>query len=280
MADRAQILKLLETADNFIKYGGNSERSKTRAKNRFERAAELAAAVGDDELVDRANLRLKDIANGVASNAIDPGDLDDDRSSILISELPEHAKERVPPGQRLKKGWPVLHQGPVPRFDQTTWRLKVWGEVDRPTELTYDELQEIPIVRMRSDFHCVTGWSKLDNEWEGVRTSELISLAEPTSSATHALIHAEYGYTANLPIGVLLEEESMLAWAHNGEDLAPKHGFPLRLVVPRLYAWKSVKWVRGLELLAADERGFWEVRGYHNRADPWLEERYSYQERA
>jgi DMSO/TMAO reductase YedYZ molybdopterin-dependent catalytic subunit len=157
--------------------------------------------------------------------------------------------------------------------------LKVWGEVETPVELSYTELRDLPNVKMSSDFHCVTGWSKLDNLWVGVRTRELLNLAGVGANATHVLVHAEYGYSANLPLDVVLEDESIVAWSHNGEDLVPKHGFPLRLVVPRLYAWKSVKWVRGFELLDADARGFWEVRGYHNRADPWLEERYSYQER-
>jgi DMSO/TMAO reductase YedYZ molybdopterin-dependent catalytic subunit len=280
MADRAKILKLLETADNFIKYGGNSNRSTARARKRYEQAAELASMSDEVELAERAALRLQDIAS---TEALGPGesfDLEDDATSVLLSELPEHAQERVPPGQRVKKGWPVLHEGPIPRFDPETWRFKVWGEVDAPVELTYRQLQELPNVKMRSDFHCVTGWSKLDNLWDGVQTAELLKLVGPNERASHVLVHAEYGYTANLPLGVLLEDESMLTWAHNGENLAPKHGFPLRLLVPRLYAWKSVKWVRGIELLDADQRGFWEVRGYHNRADPWLEERYSYQERA
>ena len=144
--------------------------------------------------------------------------------------------------------------------------------------LTYEELKALPGMEMRSDFHCVTGWSKLDNYWTGVKMTTILDLAMPRGSATHVSVGDGDGYTANLPLEVLLDDDVMVAWAHNGHDLAPKHGFPLRLVVPKYYAWKSVKWVRSFELIAADRRGFWELRGYHNRADPWLEERYSYQE--
>ena len=178
----------------------------------------------------------------------------------------------------MKRGWPVLHEGRVPRFDRAAWRLRVWGGVAQPIELGYDDFLALPRTESVSDFHCVTGWSKLDNRWTGVRVEELLRRAGTASSATHVIVHAEYGYTANLPLDVVLEPKVLLAWAHDGQDLAPKHGYPLRLVVPKLYAWKSVKWVRGLEVLDHDRRGFWEVRGYHNRADPWRQERYSYQE--
>jgi DMSO/TMAO reductase YedYZ molybdopterin-dependent catalytic subunit len=280
VADRAKVLKLLETADNFVKYGGGTARSRDRAEKRYRRAEQLAVELGDEELRARARLRLGDLASRPAAPAGEGNETGEEPGSILLTDLPPHARDRVPPGQRVKKGWPVLHEGPIPRFDPATWDLKVWGLVERPLELTYEALKGRPNVGMRSDFHCVTGWSRLDNEWTGVSTRALLEEARPANDATHVTVHAEYGYTANLPLSVLLEDASILAWSHDGEDLAPKHGFPLRLVVPRLYAWKSVKWVRGIELLNEDVRGFWEVRGYHNRADPWLEERYSYQERA
>ncbi|MDQ3878036.1 MAG: sulfite oxidase-like oxidoreductase [Actinomycetota bacterium] len=197
---------------------------------------------------------------------------------MLTSDLPAHAQARVPPHQRVTRGWPVLHEGPIPRFDVDSWRLTVDGACESPFELTYDELKALPNVEMNSDFHCVTGWSKLDNTWTGVQTRVLLEKAQPRDDATHVLMHAEYGYTANVPIDRLLADDALVTWMHNGSDLAPKHGYPLRTLVPKLYGWKSVKWVRRLELLNADRRGFWEVRGYHNRADPWLEERYSYQE--
>jgi DMSO/TMAO reductase YedYZ molybdopterin-dependent catalytic subunit len=156
--------------------------------------------------------------------------------------------------------------------------LQLRGACKQPYELTYDELQALPNVDLHSDFHCVTGWSKLDNLWRGVQTRLLLDRAEPSQDASHVLVHAEYGYTANLPVETLMDEDALVTWSHNSRDLAPKHGFPLRLLVPRLYGWKSVKWVRSLELLTHDHRGFWETRGYHNHADPWREERYAYQE--
>ena len=268
---------LLEAADNFVKYGGGSARSLRRARERFEEVAREAEAAGDEESAARARLRLEDLEREQDAPR-GPTDVDIASDREPGGPAPVADRARVPPGQRVKRGWPVLHEGRIPRFDRSTWRLRVWGEVTRPIELGYDELRSLPNIETTSDFHCVTGWSKLDNRWTGVRVVDLLSRVEPTDPASHAVIHAEYGYTANLPLGVLHEPESILAWAHDGEDLAPKHGFPLRLVVPKLYAWKSVKWVRGIELLDHDSRGFWEVRGYHNRADPWRQERYSYQE--
>lgn len=184
---------------------------------------------------------------------------------------------RLPPGQRLAKGWPVLHYGPVPTFDPEAWDFRVFGAVARPVTLTYDELKALGPVRERRDFHCVTKFSVLDVEWEVVAVSRVAALAEPLASAAFVMAHSEYGYETNMPADVVVGE-GLLAWAAGGEPLTPEHGFPLRLVVPRLYGWKSAKWIRALEFLEADRRGFWEERGYHNRADPWLEQRYSYQE--
>ena len=185
---------------------------------------------------------------------------------------------RVPPNQRLTRGWPVLHASPVPKFNPAVWTFRVWGEVDDEYEIGWEEFRALPPMTMTSDFHCVTGWSKLDNAWEGVSFRSIADRANVKPSATHVLIHAEYGYTANLPIDAVLDDDVMFAWSHDGEPLEPEHGGPLRLVVPKLYAWKSVKWTRGVRFLEQDERGYWEVRGYHNRADPWREERYSWQE--
>ena len=185
---------------------------------------------------------------------------------------------RVPPNQRLTRGWPILHASPVPKFNPAVWTFRVWGEVDDEYEIGWEEFRALPPMTMTSDFHCVTGWSKLDNAWEGVSFRSIAERANVKSSATHVLIHAEYGYTANLPIDAVLDDDVMFAWSHDGEPLEPEHGGPLRLVVPKLYAWKSVKWTRGVRFLDRDERGYWEVRGYHNRADPWREERYSWQE--
>lgn len=283
MTENQRIFRLLETADNFVKYApaGREERAAERARRRYERAAKLAQRAGDEELMEQARIRIADLDRraqmgaGIADDSID----DRDPGSVLTAELPEHAAARVPPGQRVTRGWPVLHEGPIPRFDPETWRLRVFGACENELELSYEELKALPNVDMRSDFHCVTGWSKLDNTWTGVQTKVLLDRARPHPDSSHVTMHAEHGYTANVPLQVLLRDDAMVAWAHNGEPLAPKHGLPLRVVVPKLYAWKSVKWIRGFELMASDRRGFWEVRGYHNRADPWLEERYSYQER-
>jgi DMSO/TMAO reductase YedYZ molybdopterin-dependent catalytic subunit len=189
---------------------------------------------------------------------------------------PDH--DRLPPGQRIAKGWPVLHYGPLPSFDEETWDFKVWGAVENPLQLTYPELRSLPPVKVKGDFHCVTKFSVLDNQWEGVSFRQIGDLARPKPEARFVMAHCEYGYEANLPLDVVLEDDVLLAWGCNREPLSVEHGFPLRLVVPRRYAWKSAKWVRGLEFMTSDRRGFWEQRGYHNNADPWDEQRYSYQE--
>ena len=185
---------------------------------------------------------------------------------------------RVPPGQYLTTKFPVLTYGPVPRFNPQTWDFRITGEVDKPLRFSWEEFQALPRARMVADFHCVTTWSRLDNVWEGVMVNDLIKLAGLKPAARFVLVHCDAGYTTNLPLKYLLDDDVMLAYRHDGQDLTPDHGFPLRLVVPKLYAWKSAKWVRVIEFLDQDVRGFWEVRGYHNRADPWLEERYSFQE--
>lgn len=187
-------------------------------------------------------------------------------------------KERLPPGQKLVKGWPVLHYGPNPSFDPNSWDFRVWGEVSNPLTLQYSEFRALPVTEVVADFHCVTKFSVLDNRWEGVSFRVVHDMVEPKQTATHVMAHCEYGYEANIPMKVLLDDDVLFAWARNGEPLSPEHGFPLRLVVPSRYAWKSAKWIRGVEFMSGDRRGFWEERGYHNNADPWGEERYSYQE--
>jgi DMSO/TMAO reductase YedYZ molybdopterin-dependent catalytic subunit len=185
---------------------------------------------------------------------------------------------RVPPGQYLTTKFPVLTYGPVPRFNPQTWDFRMLGEVEQPLRFTYEQFKALPRSKMVADFHCVTTWSRLDNVWEGVMVSHLVNMARLKPSAAFVLVHCDGGYTTNLPLKYFLDDDVMLADRHDGQDLTPDHGFPLRLVVPKLYAWKSAKWVRAIEFLDQDVRGFWEVRGYHNRADPWLEERYSFQE--
>jgi DMSO/TMAO reductase YedYZ molybdopterin-dependent catalytic subunit len=191
---------------------------------------------------------------------------------------PPDVAARIPPGQRLVKGWPVLHYGAIPRFDESSWDLRVDGLVENPYSLTYRELKALGPVRVPADMHCVTGWTTLDNEWEGVPFRVLAERARPKPEANWVIAHCEQGYTSNLSLRAMLEDDVLVAWGNRGEPLTPEHGYPLRLVVPKRYGWKSAKWLRRLELTSRNERGFWEVRGYHTHADPWREERYSYQE--
>ena len=191
---------------------------------------------------------------------------------------PDEIAARVPPGQRMVKGWPVLHYGPIPRFDEATWDFEVFGLVENPYRLSYSELKALGPVKVGADMHCVTGWTTLDNEWEGVPFRVIADRARLGAEANWVIAHCEYGYTSNLSLRAMMDEDVVLAWANRGEPLAPEHGFPLRLVVPKRYAWKSAKWIRGVEFTERNSRGFWEVRGYHTHADPWREERYSYQE--
>ena len=187
-------------------------------------------------------------------------------------------KARTPPGQHLTRGWPILHAESIPPFDPSTWRFRADGEVDVPTDWGWDDFRALPPVTLTSDFHCVTGWSKLDNTWEGIPFGEIADRVRPRPGASHVLVEAPSGYTANLPLPALLDNDVLFAWSHNGEPLPPEHGGPLRLVVPKRYGWKSVKWAIRARFLAGDLRGYWEERGYHNEADPWLEQRYSWQE--
>ena len=186
--------------------------------------------------------------------------------------------ERVPPGQYLVEKWPVLSYGPTPRLYPATWDFRLFGLVEEPVRLNLQQIHALPQTKLITDFHCVTTWSRLDNQWEGVVAKDVVSLIRLKPEARYVTIHCEGGYTTNLTLKELLDDDVIFAHRHDGNDLHPDHGWPLRLVVPKLYAWKSAKWVRGIEFLAENRRGFWEVRGYHNRGNPWLEERYSDQE--
>jgi DMSO/TMAO reductase YedYZ molybdopterin-dependent catalytic subunit len=188
------------------------------------------------------------------------------------------AANRLPPGQYEARNWPVLHFGEIPSADETAWRFRIHGAVAQDRTLSLAEFRALPTADVTADFHCVTKFSVFDNDWHGVRCRDVLGLVELQPGASHVLVEAMEGYTANLPLSVFDDDDTLFAWQRNGEDLTPEHGWPLRLVVPKRYAWKSVKWVSGLEILVGDRRGFWEERGYHNRADPWLEERYSFQE--
>jgi DMSO/TMAO reductase YedYZ molybdopterin-dependent catalytic subunit len=189
-------------------------------------------------------------------------------------EIREDGRERLPAGQYLTKKWPILSYEPTPKFDAEQYRFKVWGAVSEPFELTWEELLALPRVQLTSDFHCVTTWSRFDNAWEGVHIREILQRAKPLSEAKFVTAHSFTGYTTNMPLADLDDDDVLIAFTHDGQPLEPNHGGPVRLIVPKLYAYKSAKWLSGLELMEKDRPGFWEVRGYHNHADPWKEERY------
>jgi DMSO/TMAO reductase YedYZ molybdopterin-dependent catalytic subunit len=183
--------------------------------------------------------------------------------------------DRLPPGQRLTEGWPVLHYGGIPRIDLSTWTFRVWGQVEEEKTWSWEEFMALPQTRDVSDVHCVTHWSKFDNEWEGVSFRDLMQHIALKPEARYAMVHSYGGYTTNVSLDDLLQDGVLFAHKHSGQPLAPEHGWPLRLVVPHLYFWKSAKWVRGLEFMDRDRPGFWETYGYHIHGDPWKEERYS-----
>jgi DMSO/TMAO reductase YedYZ molybdopterin-dependent catalytic subunit len=183
---------------------------------------------------------------------------------------------RLPPGQYLTEKWPVLHAGTVPDVDLARWDFRVFGEVDEPLTLTYDELRALPNSELTADIHCVTRWSRFDTRFRGVHWRELANVVQPRPGARFVVAHAEQGFTSNVPLTALEAPDSLIAWEADGEPLAPEHGWPLRLVVASRYFWKSAKWLRGLELLTTDQPGFWERYGYHNEADYTKEQRYSF----
>ncbi|MEW6717690.1 MAG: sulfite oxidase-like oxidoreductase [Chloroflexota bacterium] len=193
---------------------------------------------------------------------------------------------RLPPGQTLTQKFPVLHYGPIPPFDPETWDFRVWGEVEVEKRWSWEKFQKFPTKQIRLDIHCVTRWSKFDTLWEGVSVGTLVELGaiklKPT--ARYVIQHAEYGFTANLPLELVFGENFLLATHYDGKPLTPEHGYPLRSVVGFIpgredlkvpYFWKGAKWLRGLEFTAADRPGFWEQAGYHNDADVWKEERFA-----
>jgi DMSO/TMAO reductase YedYZ molybdopterin-dependent catalytic subunit len=192
-------------------------------------------------------------------------------------ELEKQAKAdgRLPPGQSLTLKWPVLHYGSVPHFDEAKWDFKISGEVVAPLRLSWKEFRALPQTEVTSDFHCVTRWSRLNNVWKGVLFGEVLKLVQPKPAVRHVLVLAEEGYTSNIPLEDLLRLNVVFAFDHDAVPLTGEHGGPVRLIVPQLYAWKSVKWVRGLMLLDEDRLGFWERNGYHTYGDPWKEQRYS-----
>ena len=192
-----------------------------------------------------------------------------------IKEAPDQGRgDRVPPGQFVSKKFPVLTYGATPQIDLDKWRLRVFGLVGKDLALDWEQFKALPWSTVGADFHCVTQWSSLDNVWEGVLFRDLINLVEPKPEANFIMAHCYGGYTTNLPLEVVLEHDTVLAHKRDGEELPQDHGWPVRLVVPNRYGWKSAKWLNGIEFMARDRPGFWEERGYNNNADPWKEERF------
>ncbi len=206
---------------------------------------------------------------------------DPDRRSV---EDKLRREGRLPPGQALTLKFPVLHYGPVPTFDPSTWDLRVWGAVEEEKRWDWESFQTLPRTKIHMDIHCVTRWSKADTEWEGVSLGQLVDkgIIQPKPDARFVMQHCEYGFTANIPLEVALADNFLLATHYNGQPLTPEHGFPLRGVVgfipgredlKTVYFWKGGKWLRSLEFMTEDRLGFWEQAGYHNEADVWQEQR-------
>jgi len=197
----------------------------------------------------------------------------DKKPEAVVEKRPD-GLDRLPEGQYLTKKWPVLSYERTPQQLPPAWKLKISGLVENPLELTWKEFLALPHTTMTSDFHCVTTWSRYDNTWEGIHIREILQRAKPLPAAKFVLAHSWTGYSTNMPLESLDDDDVMIVFKHDGEDLAPDHGGPVRLIVPKLYAYKSAKWLDELEFMERDHPGFWEQRGYHNRANPWKEERY------
>lgn len=222
--------------------------------------------------------RADDASAGAAgSGTAGRGDVPGQRQ---VSQEEVLGRRRLPPGQYAARTMPVLHYGPVPACNRSTWDLRVYGAVagGEPHRWDWEEFMSLPRAEIMADFHCVTKFSVLGITWRGVTAAEVLRVAPPAAEATHVMVWADYGYGANLPLDAFAGPDTLLATDKDGRELSPEQGYPVRLVVPSRYGWKNVKWVRAIEYLVTDQRGFWEERGYHNNADPWLEQRYSYQE--
>jgi DMSO/TMAO reductase YedYZ molybdopterin-dependent catalytic subunit len=183
---------------------------------------------------------------------------------------------RLPPGQYYTEKWPVLHAGDVPDVDVATWTLSITGEVEQPVTLSYEELRGLPATEVTTDIHCVTRWSRFDAGFKGVHWRELAALCRPKPTANFVIAHAEHGFTSNVPLAALENDDALIVYEADGEPLTPEHGYPVRLFIPTKYFWKSAKWLTGIELSSIDKPGFWERYGYHNDADFWKEQRYGF----
>ncbi|MDA9410879.1 sulfite oxidase-like oxidoreductase [Bradyrhizobium sp. CCBAU 45384] len=194
---------------------------------------------------------------------------------FLTGKVTRPEDQRLPPGQHLTKDWPVLDLGVVPPVSRERWRLDVYGAIDNPIFWTFADFAAQKQEQFTSDIHCVTTWSRYDNQWEGLATRELLAVCQPRENARFVVLHSYDGYTTNLALEDFAAEDALLAHSWSGQPLSDEHGGPVRLVVPHLYFWKSAKWLQAIEFVTEDAPGFWEVRGYHNRGDPWAEQRYS-----
>ncbi|MCM2472668.1 sulfite oxidase-like oxidoreductase [Rhizobium sp. CG5] len=194
---------------------------------------------------------------------------------FLTGRVARPDSDRLPPGQHLVKNWPVLDLGQQPHISQSQWTLEVAGLVAAPQSLAWQAFQNLPQSEMRSDIHCVTTWSRYDNDWTGLATRDLLALVSPTGAANAVMLTSYDGYTTNLLLADFAAEDAIIAHSWDGKPLSTEHGGPVRLVVPHLYFWKSAKWLKRIDFLAVDSAGFWEKNGYHMRGDPWAEERYS-----
>lgn len=272
---REEVQRLLARADDLRKAApSRTSAAAVRASvmELLDRARQLLPEIGDPD-------RRLDLAAQVARRI---ADLDREELAPLLEPSPGVAPAptevedpgRIPPGQHLTPGWPVLHVGRPPDVPAASWRVTVTGQVERRLVLDLAALRRLPEVTVRGDLHCVTGWSRLDNRWTGVRVRDLLEGARPRAAAVHAVVTGHPAYSANLDLDVLCSGQTLLAWAHDGEPLTPEHGGPLRLVVPSRYGWKSVKWVRELRVLTHEARGYWEERGYHEVGDPFREQRF------
>lgn len=183
--------------------------------------------------------------------------------------------DRVPPGQIVTERFPILHEGEVPEYELAEWSLRIFGEVEEEKLISYEDLLALPQTQVSCDIHCVTRWSKLDTLWEGVQFRDLLKVFDIEPKGKYVMLHAANEYETNVPLDDLMGDQVLLAFKYDGKPLAKKHGFPLRLVVPHLYFWKSAKWIQGIEFMQQDREGFWEQNGFHNVADPFKEQRFS-----
>ena len=187
---------------------------------------------------------------------------------------PDRVQPDAPPGQFVTERFPVLTFGPTPRISLDDWQFKIFGLVDEEITLDWKQFNDLPQMTLDAEFHCVTQWSKLENTWEGILFTDVLKLVKPKPEAKYVMAHCYGGYTTNVALDVLVDDDVLFAHSHDGAPLTPEHGGPMRLVVPKRYGWKSAKWVSGIEFMAEDEPGFWEMRGYHMEGDPWKEERF------